>query len=191
MQDEKEPEAGWVFKPGEENEGAPIPANSEGSKRSKGSSEKALVSWSASEYIANPKNMEWFVLLGLATIAVAAIVYFITYEIISVVIIIMLGITVGIFAARQPNTLEYHIDRGGIHIGPKFYPFGAFKSFSVAQEGAFSSISLLPLKRFMPPITIHYAPTDEGKIVDALAASLPFEQHRRDIVDSLSRRLRF
>ncbi len=149
------------------------------------------IEWTASEYIANPKGMSWFVILAAGSIVLAIIVYFVSRDIVPTVVIATLGIIVGIFAARQPQTLPYRIDNQGIHIGQKFYPYSSFKAFSVAQEHAIGFIQLLPLKRFMPPLVIHYAPEDQDNIADVLSAYLPYEEYKADPVDNLTRRLRF
>jgi hypothetical protein len=191
MQDEKNPQTGWVFTPGSETPEERHPAAPDNQPQKPDAPAGARASWSASEYISNPKNAGWFGLLGVGSIITAGIVYFVTRDIVSTVVIGVLGITVGIFAARQPRVLEYHIDEKGIHIGGKFYFYGAFRSFSVVQEGAFSFISLMPLKRFMPPLAIHFSPEDEEKIISVLGDYLPYEEHKRDMVESVSRRLRF
>ncbi len=200
MQDDKEPGAGWVFKPGSDEPSSgytPDPNDSSedslspNKKRTENSTGGPLVSWSASEYISNPKNITWFGALGIGTAILSIFVYFVTRDLLSTVVIVIIGVITGIFAARQPQTLEYHVDSKGIHIGPKSYPYGVFRSYSVAHDGAFSYISLLPLKRFMPQMTIHYAPEDEEKIVETLGDYLPYEQHKQDIVDSITRRVRF
>lgn len=149
------------------------------------------VEWTASEYIAHQKSAAWFVLLAGGTIGLAAIVYLVTQDAVSTAIIPVLGIILGVFAARQPRVLPYAIDNTGIHIAEKFYPYASFKSFSVADDQAIHYISLLPLRRFMPPLVIHFDPDDEEKIRETLAAYLPYEEHKHDLVDTLSRRLRF
>lgn len=149
------------------------------------------ITWTASEYIASPKTAGWYTLLAIGSVILAVIVYFITKEVIPTVVIAILGIIVGIFAARQPQTLQYAIDTSGIHIGDRHYPYASFKAFSIAHEHAIGFIQLLPLKRFMPPLVIHYAPEDEENIADVLAMYLPFEEHKADMVDNLTRRLRF
>jgi hypothetical protein len=97
----------------------------------------------------------------------------------------------GFYAAHQPRQLEYEIGRRGLSIGGKYHGYDEFKSFSILPEGAFSSIVFMPLKRFAPPITIYYAPEDEEKILAVLSGSLPYEEPRRDAVDSLMKRIRF
>lgn len=186
-EDKNQPQAGWVFEPGGDAGASAQSASSPVSQVPN----PTIVSWTASEYVANPKNTNWYAMLAASTVALAVIVYLITSDKVSTVVIVMLGIIVGVFAARQPNVLEYRLDTAGLQMGPRFYPYNGFKTFSVVEEGAFNHISLLPLKRFMPPLSIHYAPEDEEKIINTLADYLPYEAHKRDIVESISRRVRF
>jgi hypothetical protein len=151
----------------------------------------AHVEWTASEYIANPKGFGWFALLAVGSVVLAIVVYLVSRDVIATAVIGVLGVIVAIFAARQPQVLSYKIDNTGLHIGQKFYPYAGFKAFSVANEHAIGFIQLLPLKRFMPPLVIHYAPEDEDRIAEVLAAYLPYEEHKVDRVDNLTRRLRF
>jgi hypothetical protein len=87
--------------------------------------------------------------------------------------------------------MSYTVDDQGITVDAKFYPYSLFKSFAVMQDEALGYINLLPLKRFMPDISIYYAPDDEQKIFDALANNLPHEQRQEHRVDSLMKRIRF
>jgi uncharacterized membrane protein YobD (UPF0266 family) len=208
-------EPGWVFKPGDSAAEPPAPAQPPAPSNAAPiqpvaqnsiiasepmeplamdsvsvSTEEALVSWTASEYQANPKSAGWFGSLALASVLLAVVIYLVTRDLISTVVIGLVGVIVGIFAARQPQILQYHLDSQGIYIGNKFYPYASFKSFSVAEDQAMSYISLLSLRRFMPPLAIHYDPADEEKIVNTLADYLPYEEHKKDIVDNITRRFR-
>lgn len=151
----------------------------------------SVVSWSSSEYIANPKNASWFMILGVGSVVLSAAIYLLTKDKISIVAILSICIIVGVFAARKPRDVQYALDRSGMHMGEKFYPYGAFKSFSIVQETISSHVSLMPLKRFMPPVALHYAAQDEDKIVETLGDYLPYEEHKPDVVENFSRRVRF
>jgi hypothetical protein len=112
-------------------------------------------------------------------------------DVLSATMIGATGVIFGVFAARRPEVLEYVISTDGLRIGIKHYSWGEFKSFAVVRENAIRSIMLLPLKRFRPPISIYYAPEDEAKIVEILAACLPVEQREQDPLERLMHRLRF
>lgn len=148
-------------------------------------------SWSASEYIAHAKGTMWFVLLGIGLAAFVTAVFLLTEDLIASIVVGIAGITFGAFAARPPRVLEYSVDARGIQIGSRFYPYADFKSFSLLEEGPLPAIVLLPLKRFLPPITVFYEPKEEDKILDVLADYLPHEEKQQDIVDRLMRHIRF
>lgn len=205
-------EPGWVFKPGDQSSSStdnaqPAPYSDQSQiieQSSPAASDEPptpsqegfenhgepLVSWTASEYQANPKSAGWFGSLAIASILLAVIIYLLTRDLVSTVVIALVGVIVGIFGARQPRVLQYHLDEHGIYIETKFYPYNSFKSFSIGQDQAIHYIYLLSLKRFMPPLTVHFDPADENAVANTLANYLPYEEHKPDIVDSLSRRIR-
>ena len=149
------------------------------------------VEWTASEYIAHEKGLSWYVLLGLAIVAFAAVVYGVTGELISSIVIVVMGIAFGAFAARQPQELNYSLDNDALHVGGRSYGYGQFKSFTIVDEGPIHSIMLMPLQRFMPPLSVYYAPEDEDKIANALSSYLPYEDRKQDVVDRIMRKVRF
>jgi hypothetical protein len=153
--------------------------------------EDGAISWTASEFIAHEKSSSWYVTLALVAAIAAAIVFGFTRDIISSVVILVSAGAFGFYGARQPNQLQYVMNDHGIGIGTKFLPYENYRSFAIAQEGAFSSIVLYPLKRFATLATIYYAPEDEEAIIQVLSDRLPFEEHTPDAVDRLMKRIRF
>lgn len=200
MEDNNQP--GWVFKPGQEQSQAPQqtadqPPNDQqmqqpsGQQQTQANNNTGKITWTASEFIDHHKTGLWYVgFLGASALAIA-IIYFITRDIFSVVILGIFAIVFAAFAARKPRTLQYSLTSNGISIGERHYNFGQFKSFSVIDEGSIRSISLVPLKRFMPTLEIYFAPEDEEKITNFLAEHLPYQERKQDPVDRLMRQIRF
>lgn len=149
------------------------------------------VSWTASEFIANHKSPGWYFALFTATGILSAALFFIVHDIISIVFIIIVSILFATLAGKKPRQLPYQIDSHGITIGGKSYPYGMFKSFSVLHDGPIGYINLLPLKRFMPELSIYFAMEDEQRIVDALASNLPYEHREESPFDRLMKKLHF
>lgn len=149
------------------------------------------VSWTASEFIYNHKTTGWYAALCVVTILVGAGIYFVTRDYITTGMIAVAGVLFGVIASRKPRELEYQIDDAGIHIGEKLYPFSGFKSFSLMQEGGIESIWLMPLKRFMPSISLYFAPEDKDKIVDSLSGALPVQPRQLDPLDKLIHKIGF
>lgn len=149
------------------------------------------LSWTASEYIDHQQGPKWFLLLGVGTLAVAGIVYLLTKDYFATGLMVVLGVIVGIFAKRQPRQLTYELSSEGLKIDKKLYPFRSFKSFSIVQDGPLLSLNLLPIKRLIPPISAYFDAGDHEKILDILGDRLPYEDHKLDGVERLTRRLRF
>ncbi len=168
------------------DEYAPQPANHPFSV-----SHDDAVSWSASEFIAHQKSAGWYAILFLVIVVTALAVFYLTRDKISTGAILFVGAIFGILAARKPRTLGYRVDSAGLTIGERSFDYDQFRSFAVVDEDAFSSIVFMPLRRFMPLITIYYDPKDEQKIVTILANRLPLETHQLDAIDQLMRRIRF
>jgi len=149
------------------------------------------VSWTASEFIAHQKPLTWYALLGLGSVIVAGGVLLLTNDKISAVMVIIVAIIFGVMGARQPRTLVYSLTHNGLRIGEKFYSYADFKSFSVLEDGAFFSILLLPMKRFMPGVSIYYPPEQEDSILAVLGTYLPHEKREVDALDRFMRKVRF
>lgn len=149
------------------------------------------ISWTASEFIAHHKGPGWYSLMALIAVVLMVLVYVITRDLISEAVIVLLIILFAASASRKPRVLQYRLDRRGLTIGDRFYPYAMFKSFSLVQEGAFTSISLLPLKRLMLPINIYYEPKDESRIIEVISAYLPFERRNKDALDRFAHLIRF
>lgn len=149
------------------------------------------IAWTASEFIARHKGVGWYLLLIGGTIIIALLLYWYTKDLVTVGAIVAAVTLFGVAAGREPRVLTYQMNKSGLTVGPKFYSYGMFKSFSVIDEGAFSSITLLPLKRFMPPLSVYYDPKDEDAIVRIIARHLPMENRPADAVDRLMKHIRF
>lgn len=175
-----QPESSWQFT-----------GNTEANIQASASTPHETVSWTASEYIAHEKNGGWYILMGLAVLGFAGFVYLITQEVLSAVVILIMGVAFAVFATRKPQELTYVLDNHGLKIGEKKFSYAQFKSFTVIDEGAISSIMLMPLQRFMPPLSVYFDPSDEDKITDALSGYLPYEDRKQDPVDRLMRKVRF
>ena len=149
------------------------------------------ISWTASEFILHEKSPAWYGMAALAGAVGAALVYWLTKDKITTFIILLAAISLAVFAARKPKVQTYTINGTGLHVGPHVYQFENFKSFSINEEDSIATIVLMPLKRFMPMLTVYVAPDVEDGVVSLLSYILPFEQHRQDAVDSLLKRIRF
>jgi hypothetical protein len=149
------------------------------------------VTWKASEFHVHQKSSRWYMTLAFGTVVLAVVLYFLTKSVVTPVVVIICGLILGIYAKRQPGQLEYTMNRHGIRIGPKQYLYNEFRLFVVTPASALSEVTLIPTKRFMPSLSIPYSPDIEDKVLNILAAHLPYEERRLDLIDSLMQRMHF
>ncbi len=149
------------------------------------------VTWTASEYIAHNKNLAWYGLLAIGSFALTGLIYLLTKDVISSVLVAIMGVAFGVFAARKPQVLSYVVDERGIQIDQKLYAYSELKSFAVLQEGPLPAFLILPLKRFLPPITVYYDSKEEDNILNTLGSYLPHEDKQPDAIERLMARIRF
>ena len=173
----------WQFRQDDDGSDVGVQSNSLASHE--------VVSWTASEYIAHEKSGSWYLVLSVTALGFAAAVWLLTRELVSPIVILVMGLAFGTFAARKPQELTYELTNSALRVGERTYPYSLFKSFTIVEEGAIHSILLMPLQRFMPPLSIYYDPVDEEKIAEALQSYLPYEDRRQDVVDRFMRKIRF
>lgn len=151
----------------------------------------SAITWTASEFVEHEKSVAWYIQFLGATIVVLGVIFFVTRDVISVVVLSLVAVVFLVVAGRKPRVLSYAVSTWGVTVGSRTYPYSKFKSFAVIDEGAIRSIMLLPLQRFMPSISLYYDPKDEQRIVVALSDALPIEERQQDNVDKFMRRIRF
>jgi hypothetical protein len=149
------------------------------------------LSWTAAEFIAHDKGIGWYGALALGGIVATVLIYFLTKDKFTAGVVIFALVAFGAFAGRKPREEQYALNSQGIQVGQRMYAFHDFKTFSVADEGGAASIMLMPLKRFMPPLTLYVTKEVEDQAIDFLSFYLPFSEHKADAVDGLLRRIRF
>lgn len=183
-------EAGWQYRSAS---GAGVAAEGpdNGTGRASRSDNEDVVEWTASEFVHHDKSFTWYLLLGLAAIVVAAGMYFITRDKFTVVAILMMAIILGVAGSRKPRVMTYRLDSSGLTAGKKFYPYSEYKSFTMPDDGPFTSVMLTPLKRLSLPVGAFLAPDSQKKALDLLSSHLPLERGEQGLFDELMRFVRF
>jgi hypothetical protein len=150
-----------------------------------------LISWSASEFIEHDKSVGWYIVLAIGSVVTSIVLYLITKQIMSVILVILMSVVFGVYGSAKPRTLSYSVSPSGLMVGNKFHSFSTIKSFSVISEEGMPYIQILFQKRLSVPVNIYTAPNELDSVVDAISRFVPYDQKKRDIADKLSSRIRF
>ncbi|MBW3568759.1 hypothetical protein KY385_01370 [Candidatus Parcubacteria bacterium] len=197
MAENKNPEPGWSYKPddtpaNQQANAAQLPqppSNSDPHPDQAKLSES--VNWTASEFVSNHKDAKWHA--GYLTVLIIALIliYAFTRDVISVVVISIMGILLLVLANHKPRQLPYEVNNKGIGIGNKFHTYEQFKSFSLSTEEAVGCINFMPLHRFTPEISIYFPPDEGDKILDIISRHIPNDQTQEKKVDRMFKKIRF
>lgn len=149
------------------------------------------LSWQASEYIHSEKNVLWFIALGLGTLVVAAIAYFLIRSWTFTILVFVMAATAGFYAKRPPHALNYTLEDDFLSIEDRKYGYAEFKAFAILKDGPLAYVMLIPVKRFMPAVTLYFPPEEGKRIVDILGSIMPLEEREPDLLERTVRKLRF
>ena len=152
--------------------------------------EEVAFSWQASEYVHHVKGVGWYASLIGATVVLVLIMAVLQFWLVAALFVVM-AVSVLIYARKPPRTLTYELTHDGITVEGKPYPYRDFRAFSVMSEPEWHSIELEPRKRFAPPMSLLFEDQDYETIVSHLELHLPQVQREPDIVEKITRYIRF
>lgn len=152
--------------------------------------DEVLVRWSAPEYTHSVTSPLWFMVLGVVTLGLMAVAYFLMNSLTFTILLPVMAVALVIYVRRPAAYVDYAVSRKGVHVNDKLYLYADFRSFGVLSHNNQHSILLVPRKRFQLGQTLNF-PEDVGEgLVDMLAARLPMQEVSPDLVDRLLAKLR-
>lgn len=154
-------------------------------------SPEGVVEWVSSGEELRSATAAWRIRMTLISLVASGVIYLISRDLISAGSVAVVGLLFAFLGSRKPPSLQYRLDHTGITIGQKRYMYGEFRAFSVIDDARSPTIAIVPLKRFLPLLSVHYDPQQRDKIVEILADHLPLEMRRRDAFDSIINRIKF
>ena len=147
-------------------------------------------SWQASEFVQHHKGAGWYaILLTVSAILIGVAAWLHSWLEIGVFIAVCAVVIV--YARKPPRTLMYELSSEGIHIDGRLYAFTEFRSFAVMSDEEWQSIDLEPTKRLSPRVVMLFDPEDFDSIVGHLELHIPRQDRESDMVERITRYLRF
>ncbi|HVI69685.1 MAG TPA: hypothetical protein VM581_04485 [Magnetospirillaceae bacterium] len=148
------------------------------------------IHWEASEYVHTDKGSLWLVVFGAVVVLLLGLAIWFAAWTFAILIVVM-AVAMAIFAFRPPHVLHYVLNDDGVQINNQTFAYNDFRAFGILQDGAFFTLTLIPIKRFSPALSVYFAEDHGEQIVDIVSAHLPMEHIEPDVIDTLMRRLRF
>ena len=149
-----------------------------------------VIEWVSSGEDLQAKAAAWRVRMIAIALIAGAVIFALTRDFASTGIVIFAGLLFGFIGARKPPATQYHVDRHGITIGQRQFAYSDFRAFSLVNDPHVPTISIVPLKRFAPLLSIRCDPQQIDRIVAVMSSHLPLEAARHDAIDSIVNRIK-
>ncbi len=147
-------------------------------------------SWQASEYVHHHKGPGWYAALGGIVLVLVAVAFFLHYWL-EIGAFLAMGGAIMVYARKPPRTLLYELTPTGITIEGRQFPFTELRSFGVLPDVEWHTIDLEPTKRFNPRMTLLFEDEDFDSIVGHLELHLPRVDRKPDVIEQITRFVRF
>jgi hypothetical protein len=147
--------------------------------------------WSAASIRDRKRKFTWYMGLILISIAVSVAFYFLTHDIITIVILMISVILIAYYGVKKPRKINYTIEGSNLTINDRRYDLNNYKYFVLNDRSHGGDISLIPLKRFSPSINLNFSNQDYDELINNLGNFMPMEQKESDFFDSLLRYIGF
>jgi len=147
----------------------------------------------APESFLREKTSDWYWAVGIITLCVA-VISIIFGNVLFGLIVVIGGFILSIFAARRPDLVRFEINKSGILINRRLYPFGTLESFFVEDNIHHEMQSKLLVKSqhlMVPLIVIPLEGVDPKEIRDFLLDHLLEEHHQESLGQKIMEGLGF
>lgn len=126
----------------------------------------ALLEWEGREYDHNPKDSDWYWVVGIIAVAgTVASLLFSNY--LFALLVLIAAATLALHAAKVPPVHRFRLVEDGIYIGDQLHTFARMISFSVLEdvEGEYPPMISIKTESWLSP---HLIIPLEGVDVDAI-----------------------
>lgn len=147
------------------------------------------IEWSALEYEEKDRGNDWFWALGIVVVA-GSIASFIYGNFFFGLLLIIAGFLMGLFAVKKPDLVFYEVNKKGLKIKNRLYPFKNIKAFWVDKGKEAPALFIKSERLFMPIISVPLKPNIAEGVRSLMLVNNILEEEMKEhfsekIMDSL------
>jgi len=145
-----------------------------------------MINWTSAEFHYHEKDEAWPVLVMVCAVMIGAIalwqrnLLFVIFTVIAAVLILVWG-------RRRPRLRAFALDKKGLHIDDRIYPFHDFSSFALYEDG----LLLHPKSRVRRHFSIIIPHEKDDAIREYLLAFLPEVEYTESFIEMIGHWLKF
>jgi hypothetical protein len=111
------------------------------------------IRWEGYEYLHSEKSVDWYWAVGIVALS-GAVAAFLLGDFLFGVLILLSAFTLSLFTARKPQIVSFEINRRGVLIDKKLFPYNTLDSFWLHEEGDQPTLIIKSKKTLMPLVMI-------------------------------------
>jgi hypothetical protein len=112
------------------------------------------VQWKALEHHYFEKTIEWYIILGIFTVAFAFSAFYLGNFLLGVLVVIS-GLVTAVAATRAPREVAHSVSVRGIKIGHTFYSYNDLTSYHIDEEHRNGpQLLVITKQRFSPMLVV-------------------------------------
>ena len=146
--------------------------------------EKEKIEWSALEYEEKERSVDWFWALGIIVVA-GSITSLIYGNYFFAILLILSGILLGFFAIKKPEMVSYELNKKGLKIKTRLFPYESMKSFFV-QTTPKPMLFVKSSRMFMPILSM---PIEDNLAEDIRSVMLSNNVQEEEMKEGPSERI--
>ncbi len=138
------------------------------------------------EYDHRERGREWYWSLGIIAAAAAATALILGNFLFAILIAIG-TFTLMLYQLRHPDRVTILVDRRGVRVGNKLYPYEHLESFWINRTPGRKKLSLMSRKALMPLISIPlHERVDADQLEDYLLHYLDAQEHKESLSEAVA-----
>jgi len=158
-------------------------------KKVQTSKSRAIV-WEAEEFKTYKRDSNWYILVSVILILIAAYTIYIQKWVL-LAVVIMVGVVMYMSGSIKPRKIKYLVDDSGVLIGERLFGYDELKSFWFSDASGENKLNLISTIKLMPVISIMINLGDKEKIREILAKYLPESKNQgEDWIDKINRMMK-
>lgn len=134
------------------------------------------IEWEAPEHHHEPKNSDWFWVLGIIVISGAVTAVLLNNMLFAIVILVG-GAVMAILAMRPAKTVDFSITQRGVKIENSFYPYTTLESYFIEEHPMVGHQLLIRSQKMFMPLLILPLPEDHVEEIEEIIAERLPEEH--------------
>ncbi len=145
---------------------------------------EALISWHAPTHLYVEKKPDWYWVVGIITLALAA-VCIIFGQIITAIFVVVAAVALVLHASHPPKQMYCEINDRGIIVDKTLYPFLSLDSFWIPHDEVPHKLILKSRKLLMPLFVIYIDEVDPESIREILLKYIAETEHHEPFLKHL------